>query len=575
MMMGRGGFRGDFRGTRYEVRGARLLCCGHFWSKVFSYLVPRTSYLEKYLVPRTSYLECLLLFLLSLPTQAALSDYSKDHPLLFGIDMDYPPLEYLDEDGQPQGCDIEFTKVLMHRLDIPMAYSPNTWENISGDVLSGQVDLAMMVYSPYRKNITNYSRAVFRLYYQMVYRKDVKKPIDIRDWTGLHVAYMASRPVKDTLTKAGAILHEIKNLSQATNGLAKGEYDAVICFRYQANYLLKKYQLTNLKAEDLTLTPREYCYVSNDKELIDRINVELEKMEAEGLMDDIYGDVYSKFGDVTIPMWVWMLLGALVIIFLLVFILFQQRYQRKLQREMERTKLSERLKTVLLGNVSHALRTPLNAIIGFSEVLSSDTQLQMPAEERQQLLTLINSNGQQLLHFINELLELSDIESRSIELNCIEHDIVEVMHGYADEIRPSLKPQVKLEVEGRTEGTVFTDEQLMRFVTMHLLKNAARHTERGFVRLRYQATDKRLRVEVTDSGSGISDGLRQNIFAILSDKAAYVRDEVPGLGLTICKAIVDRCGGTIGIDSPQEGGARFWYELPVTRKSTESNISLS
>ena len=80
---------------------------------------------------------------------------------------------------------------------------------------------------------------------------------------------------------------------------------------------------------------------------------------------------------------------------------------------------------------------------------------------------------------------------------------------------------------------------------------------------------------MTDSGSGISDGLRQNIFAILSDKAAYVRDEVPGLGLTICKAIVDRCGGTIGIDSPQEGGARFWYELPVTRKSTESNISLS
>ena len=535
MMMG--------RGTRYEVRGARLLL--------------------------------LLLLILSLPTKAALSDYSKDHPLLFGIDMDYPPLEYLDEEGQPQGCDIEFTKVLMHRLDIPMAYSPNTWENISGDVLSGKVDLAMMVYSPYRKNITNYSRAVFRLYYQMVYRKDVKKPIEIRDWTGLHVAYMASRPVRDTLTKAGAILHEIKNLSQATNDLAKGEYDAVICFRYQANYLLEKYQLTNLKAEDLTLTPREYCYVSNDKELIDRINVELEKMEAEGLMDDIYGDVYSKFGDVTIPMWVWMLLGALVIIFLLVFILFQQRYQRKLQREMERAKLSERLKTVLLGNVSHALRTPLNAIIGFSEVLSSDTQQQMPAEERQQLLTLINSNGQQLLHFINELLELSDIESRSIELNLIEHDIDEVMHGYADEIRPSLKPQVKLEVEGRTEGTVFTDEQLMRFVTMHLLKNAAQHTERGFVRLRYQATDKRLRVEVTDSGSGISDGLRQNIFAILSDKAAYVRDEVPGLGLTICKAIVDRCGGTIGIDSPQEGGARFWYEVPVTRKSTESNISLS
>ena len=89
------------------------------------------------------------------------------------------------------------------------------------DVLSGRVDLGLMVYSPYRKHLTNYSRAIFRLYYQILYRNDVKGHMDLRQVSGKSVAYMASRPLKDTLTKAGAVLYEIKNLSQATKDLSE------------------------------------------------------------------------------------------------------------------------------------------------------------------------------------------------------------------------------------------------------------------------------------------------------------------------------------------------------------------
>ena len=204
---------------------------------------------------------------------AAVSDYSKEHPLLFGIDMDYPPMEFIDEEGQPQGYDIEFTKELMERLDISIAYSPNTWENISGDVLHGRVDLAMMVYSPYRKDSTNYSKAIFRLYYQIVYRRDSQSKFDVRHLGGKSIAYMSSRPIKDTLTRVGAQLCVIQDLSRAVRDLSEGRYDAIICFRYQAKYFIEKYQLKNLATEDLTLAPREYCYVSHDKKLIEAINV--------------------------------------------------------------------------------------------------------------------------------------------------------------------------------------------------------------------------------------------------------------------------------------------------------------
>ena len=130
--------------------------------------------------------------------------------MLFGIDMDYPPMEYVDSEGTPSGYDVEFTTELMHRLNIPFTFSPNTWENISGDILTGRVDLGMMVYSPYRKDSTNYSRAVFRLYYQIVYRQDDTSSFDVRNLVNKRVAYMSSRPIRDTLTRVGADLCEIK-----------------------------------------------------------------------------------------------------------------------------------------------------------------------------------------------------------------------------------------------------------------------------------------------------------------------------------------------------------------------------
>jgi len=113
----------------------------------------------------------LLLMVFALTGRAADFGYTQENPLVFSMDIDYPPLEYLDKDGEPQGYDVEFTRRLMKRLNIPVTFSANTWENVAVDILSGKVDLGMMVYSPYRKNQTNYSRSLFRLYYQIVYRE--------------------------------------------------------------------------------------------------------------------------------------------------------------------------------------------------------------------------------------------------------------------------------------------------------------------------------------------------------------------------------------------------------------------
>ena len=157
---------------------------------------------------------CLLLSLTSLAKAENLG-YTKFEPLKIGLDLDYAPLEYVDDNGRPQGLDVELTQVLMKRLNIPYTYSPNSWENISGDVLSGRVGLGMMVYSPYRKDIVNYSRAVFRLYYQVVYRKADYKGFDFRNIKGKTFAFLNSRPIGELMDREGAISVRVFDLNEA------------------------------------------------------------------------------------------------------------------------------------------------------------------------------------------------------------------------------------------------------------------------------------------------------------------------------------------------------------------------
>ena len=540
--------------------------------------VANREYKPKIMKSRLLYI-ALLLIAFATETRADNLGYSKDHPLVFGIDIDYPPLEYVDANGAPKGYDVTFTKKLMERLNIPYTYAPNSWYKISNDVLSGKVDLAMMVFSPYRQDSTNYSRAVFRLYYQMITREGESEKMGLRNIKGKNIAMMPSRPIKDTLNKVGANIIIIDDLKQAVIDLSKGKYDGVLCFRYQARYLMEHNNLENLESEDLTLMPREYCYVSPNKKLIDAINDELDAMEREGVIEDVYAPVKTNLDGFRIPTWVWFLILVAIIAILLLFIYQQLRSKRLLQAEMlrvqkseedakkseENARKSEELKTIFFSNVSHALRTPLNAIIGFSDLLL-DGDTDVSKEEQKHLVGLINENGLQLLHMINELLSLSDIEGKQTLFERQVTDVDYEMSQYAAEIRPQLAEGVNLVVEEPVGGMrALLDPKLLRMITMHFLENASQHTKEGQITLSYYVKEGGFYLEVKDTGSGLPEELKDNIFTLLSEKNTYLQDETPGLGLTICKAIIERSGGKIGAeDNKKDGhGTIIWFWAPV------------
>ena len=581
----------------------------------------------------------LLMLTFALAVNADNLGFSEEKPLVFGIDQDYPPLEYVDDKGEPSGVDVQLAKVIMRRLNIPLSFKPNKWAAVAGDVMQGDVDLAMMVYSPYRADSINYSRAVMRLYYQILTRKGERKNYGLRDVKGQEIVLMQSRPVVDTLRKSGAKIVITYNLSQAIQDFSKGRYDALICYRYQAKYLMQKYDLTNLDTEDLTLTPREYCFVSQNKQLIAAINGELDKLVNDGTVGEIYANVATNMDGLIIPVWVWYAVGAGVFILLVGIILMQKWNQLKLKKALklareneekakaseeqakaseerarnseeeakknaaiaqhnadearrseklaqfsaeqarkneqkaneaaEAARKSEELKDVFLGNMSHSLRTPLNAIIGFSDLMMSIDENGLPPEERQNLLQLINKNGLDLLHMVNELLSLSDIEGKTQLFQREVTDVDYEMGQFAAEIRPQLHEGVKLVVEEPVEGLrALLDKKLLKVVTMHFLDNAMQHTTEGQITLSYYVKEGGMYVEVKDTGEGLPEKFKDNIFGLLSDKHTYTHDESqenPGMGLSVCKAIIDRCNGKIGAkDNTEDGrGTIFWYWTPT------------
>ena len=581
----------------------------------------------------------LLMLTFALAVNADNLGFSEEKPLVFGIDQDYPPLEYVDDKGEPSGVDVQLAKVIMRRLNIPLSFKPNKWAAVAGDVMQGDVDLAMMVYSPYRADSINYSRAVMRLYYQILTRKGERKNYGLRDVKGQEIVLMQSRPVVDTLRKSGAKIVITYNLSQAIQDFSKGRYDALICYRYQAKYLMQKYDLTNLDTEDLTLTPREYCFVSQNKQLIAAINGELDKLVNDGTVGEIYANVATNMDGLIIPVWVWYAVGAGVFILLVGIILMQKWNQLKLKKALklareneekakaseeqakaseerarnseeeakknaaiaqhnadearrseklaqfsaeqarkneqkaneaaEAARKSEELKDVFLGNMSHSLRTPLNAIIGFSDLMMSIDENGLPPEERQNLLQLINKNGLDLLHMVNELLSLSDIEGKTQLFQREVTDVDYEMGQFAAEIRPQLHEGVKLVVEEPVEGLrALLDKKLLKVVTMHFLDNAMQHTTEGQITLSYYVKEGGMYVEVKDTGEGLPEKFKDNIFGLLSDKHTYTHDESqenPGMGLSVCKAIIDRCNGKIGVrENTEDGhGTIFWFWTPT------------
>ncbi|MFI5339823.1 MAG: GAF domain-containing protein [Candidatus Methylomirabilales bacterium] len=230
---------------------------------------------------------------------------------------------------------------------------------------------------------------------------------------------------------------------------------------------------------------------------------------------------------------------------------------------------ANRHKSQFLANMSHELRTPMNAIIGFSEVLL-DPALQVSDEERAQFLMDILNSGKHLLNLINEVLDLSKIEAGRMELNIEPADLGGVLESVQGTMRPlAAKKTIELAIEsdGRI-GSFPMDAARIKQVLLNLVGNAIKFTPQGGrVWVRAAAEDGSVRVEVGDTGPGISPEDHERIF-LEFQQAQTARDagkpEGTGLGLALARKFVEMHGGQIWVKSEVGRGSTFTFTLPIT-----------
>ena len=263
--------------------------------------------------------------------------------------------------------------------------------------------------------------------------------------------------------------------------------------------------------------------------------------------------------------WYLVIWALILIVVAVCFFLMRRYYIRLLCYEVVRARRSEHIKTVFLANVSHALRNPLNSIITTSDEVLSIGIDDMKPQQITDAFTQINKDGNQLMYFISQLIELSNIESNVMTFTLIEVNLAELMQSYRREaqrdaaegvsvvVRSSLSPHCK--------GTL--DTTLMYQLMKHLLQGAVRHTTEGTVTINYEHERQGLRVIVSDTGTGMSPE-KQNVAASVfgGNESLNLFTQSSGLGLSICKAIVDGMNGEISLDSTPGKGTTVSIYLP-------------
>lgn len=234
-----------------------------------------------------------------------------------------------------------------------------------------------------------------------------------------------------------------------------------------------------------------------------------------------------------------------------------KQIEEMLVNERDRAEASDRLKSAFLANMSHEIRTPLNAIVGFSSLLASAENV----VEKELYNSLISHNNELLLNLINDIIDLSKIEAGYLELHQNWFNLTELLDKCVAEYARLLPSGVELLTSyPEHDALVELDKLRIKQILNNFLSNALKNTTRGHVEVFYEIDKHCVRIGVKDTGRGIPQNMLEKIFERFEKVDSFAQGV--GLGLSICKSIVDKMNGRIQVYSQLGLGTTFIAELP-------------
>ena len=236
----------------------------------------------------------------------------------------------------------------------------------------------------------------------------------------------------------------------------------------------------------------------------------------------------------------------------------RKKMEQDLINARDKAEESNRLKSAFLANMSHEIRTPLNAIVGIANLLSSTDE----TEEREEFVKIIENNNELLLQLIGDILDLSKIEAGTLEfvdapvdVNTLIEETILSLQSRAESKNLAITFEERL-----LECNILADRNRLNQLLINLITNSIKFTEEGGITIGYSLQkDGLLRFRVTDTGCGIAPEKQADVFTRFVKLNSFAQGT--GLGLPICKTIVNRMGGDIGVESEPGKGATFWFTI--------------
>jgi len=242
----------------------------------------------------------------------------------------------------------------------------------------------------------------------------------------------------------------------------------------------------------------------------------------------------------------------------------RKKYEEELIAAKKKAEENDRLKSAFLANISHEIRTPMNGILGFAELLK---QPDLNGNQMSNYIQFIETCGARMLNIINDLMDISKIESgvtiiSKTDLNI--HDLINYLFGF---FKPETdKKGIELLKTTGNPVIIYTDKEKLIAILTNLIKNSIKFCDRGTIEFGYTIQEQSIQFFVKDTGIGISREKIRTIFDhfIRGDHEMSPKYEGTGLGLSITKAYVDMLGGNISVESEIGTGTQFYVILPLS-----------
>jgi signal transduction histidine kinase/CheY-like chemotaxis protein len=517
---------------------------------------------------------------------SAVTDADAD-TLTFAADYDFEPYSFYDESGNPSGLDIELATEIANRLGMKMKFVLGDWQQCKAMIQNGEADvlLGLEIFADTSKTTTLKTIPVTHDSIKIYSRKKI---LDVGSLYGKKVGISAGSIITKLFDLNCEFVGYNTN-SEILKAVEDGEVDFGICHASVATKIIERDGLHLVPSLTLMESFPAMGIRESAPELEDPINLAIKSMADDGTINSLQNkwiamnvdnQSFRTVLDNNLSFYVIYLIVAILILFgtfysLTILRLRENKlemalsYQKVLEDEKRKAEEANHAKSTFLLNMSHDIRTPMNAILGFSNIAEENID---DREKALDALKKARHSGEHLLQIINDILDMSRIESGKIEL----HD--EVIDGKALFSRIEDLFRFSMEQKGLT-FTVASDAHTRYFcgdslritqVISNLLGNAMKFTPAGgAVSCRVIETDTGepgvagFQIHITDTGVGMSKEFQKRMFEPFErEKTPTVSGvEGTGIGLSIAKRLAEKMGGSLTCESERGAGTKFVFRF--------------